>query len=542
MPTKVQGGTDVFSFAQLTDPAKEWMEPGMDIPSFGQTIAQVKESFKSASAKTQQISSKSNAQGVMQKQRLDLNNTEKNTDSNNKSKNLDAGSLSKTDQRQLVKNKTVQVTDKTADTQTDYSKDDFISEDLEKAGKELVEKIAKEFGIDSAQVLDAMQILGLEYESLLQIDNLKDLVMTVMGSDDSIDLLTDSGLYDQFKKILEELRNVLEEISNGNGIEVSELSDIISEKILQKHLSDSKEELELASSDNDISFEKALEGMSNKQVVDESGKKTDVKENDQNIDTVVTPDKKDTEEVKNISSDKDFSNKHEELPENARKHQQYLAEKSNNDNVEKIEISQDSNALKMNLQTANPFEQIFTGISEALKENIQSQQIQGNYTGHGVDQSSILKQISDAIKVQIKAEATSMELQLHPASLGSVKVLVQQAQEGGLIARFTAQSDAVKAALESQILSLQQRFDEQGLKVNAVEVTVDAHAFEQNLEQNRQSDAQMQERKNSSSSKNRRINLADLDLSLEDGKELDDDERIAKEMMKANGSTIDYMA
>ena len=71
---------------------------------------------------------------------------------------------------------------------------------------------------------------------------------------------------------------------------------------------------------------------------------------------------------------------------------------------------------------------------------------------------------------------------------------------------------------------------------------MDAHAFEQNLEQNRQSDAQMQERKNSSSSKNRRINLADLDLSLEDGKELDDDERIAKEMMKANGSTIDYMA
>ena len=149
---------------------------------------------------------------------------------------------------------------------------------------------------------------------------------------------------------------------------------------------------------------------------------------------------------------------------------------------------------------------------------------------------SIMNQIQDVIKVIQTQDLTEMELQLHPASLGHVKVQVT-VNEGILTATFTTENETVKAALESQMLVLKQNFEQQGIKVEAVEVTVASHAFERNLDsnQNGAGEEQTPEKKKSG----RRITLTELMSDVEE-ENLSDEDRIVAEMMKQNGNTVDY--
>jgi len=150
---------------------------------------------------------------------------------------------------------------------------------------------------------------------------------------------------------------------------------------------------------------------------------------------------------------------------------------------------------------------------------------------------SIMNQIEDVIKVIQKENLTEMELQLHPASLGTVKVALA-AREGVITATFTAENEAVRAALETQMVTLKQSFEEQGIKVEAVEVTVASHAFERNLngEGNKNTNDESAPDKKKGA---RRITLSDrMDEAVEE--ELNEEDRIVAEMMKQNGNTVDY--
>jgi flagellar hook-length control protein FliK len=76
--------------------------------------------------------------------------------------------------------------------------------------------------------------------------------------------------------------------------------------------------------------------------------------------------------------------------------------------------------------------------------------------------------------------------------------------------------------------------------VNAVEVTVANHEYGQQLSEQEENTAQNQGK---TGKKARRINLDELmDGDGEELDELDDSERIAVEMMQANGNTVDYTA
>ena len=149
---------------------------------------------------------------------------------------------------------------------------------------------------------------------------------------------------------------------------------------------------------------------------------------------------------------------------------------------------------------------------------------------------NIMNQIQDVIKVIQTQDLTEMELQLHPATLGNVRVQLA-VTEGVLTATFTAENESVRAALESQMLVLKQNFEEQGIKVEAVEVTVASHAFERNLDssENGAGEERTPEKKKSG----RRISLTELMSELEE-EELSDGDRIVAEMMRQNGNTVDY--
>lgn len=145
----------------------------------------------------------------------------------------------------------------------------------------------------------------------------------------------------------------------------------------------------------------------------------------------------------------------------------------------------------------------------------------------------IMNQVMDYMKLQLNAETSSLEMQLQPESLGTLQIRIS-AKEGLMTAQFTTASDSVKAVLESQMVQLQQQLESQNIKVDAIEVMVETHAFESALQQGEERQQTGEEKKG----RTRRIDLNSLDSA----EEMDGEDRLVAEMMAANGNTVDYLA
>lgn len=154
-----------------------------------------------------------------------------------------------------------------------------------------------------------------------------------------------------------------------------------------------------------------------------------------------------------------------------------------------------------------------------------------------IDTIDIIEQIVEQVKVNISGETTTMEMQLNPENLGKVYVQVS-AREGSVNAQITAANETVRNALEIQIADLKQNLNQAGVKVDAIEVTVASHEFEQNLEQNARREGQ--EGGQAETALHRRnIRLSELD---ELAGVMTEEETLVAQIMKENGNTIDLSA
>lgn len=148
------------------------------------------------------------------------------------------------------------------------------------------------------------------------------------------------------------------------------------------------------------------------------------------------------------------------------------------------------------------------------------------------DSQQVVNQILDYMKLSMKPDNTVLNMQLHPESLGTLHIQIT-AREGVMTAHFTASSEAVKNVLENQMAVLKENFEQQDIKVDAIEVTVESHQFENNLEQGRQRGGEEPGRK----PKRRQLDVN----SLKSGEELTESEQMITEMMAASGSSVDYL-
>lgn len=157
--------------------------------------------------------------------------------------------------------------------------------------------------------------------------------------------------------------------------------------------------------------------------------------------------------------------------------------------------------------------------------------------GQTISAQDIYEQVMSNLKLTMKADMTQMEMELHPASLGNVRVQVA-AKDGVITANFTTENESVKAALETQVVTLKNQLEEQGIKVEAVEVTVSSHAFERNLSENGEGSGNPEEE--NSKGKPRSIDLSRL--SEDDIESLGDEDRVTADMMAREGNTVNYLA
>lgn len=153
-----------------------------------------------------------------------------------------------------------------------------------------------------------------------------------------------------------------------------------------------------------------------------------------------------------------------------------------------------------------------------------------------VDTTDIIRQIVDSISISNTTEESAIELQLTPESLGRMYINVSQ-KNSEISARIAVSNEAVKEALQTQMVNLKEALNNSGIRVNEVEITVASHEFERNLEQGAANDSRQQESTNSyngSSSSDREI---DSDMMQERA-----DERLVTQIMRDNGNSVDFTA
>lgn len=433
-----------------------------------------------------------------------------------------------TEQKGLDDSKPVKVKD--TGSQKELSKTDDaqtmekVQDAAEKAGQELVGEVAEELGVTEEEVIAAMEALGFTFVDLLNVDNMTQLVLTLEDAD-MLTLMTDGGLYDSLQNILGEVTQQLSQI--GEAVELSpEELNVVMKQLGQQ---------ENAQPNGEVDVDAAPE------------KKTDA-ETDTKPDGKVYGDAKE-----------DFG-----LPDGQ---EDYTVTVERNGEVVKVSVEVDGNAKTetaevTNTKVAAPEEELaepvkkdegakqegsFQGSSnhtDLLLNHLTEQEntvaqpeasFETAMAGRTVDTQEIMNQIMNYMRVQVKADMTQMQLQLHPASLGTVNINISS-KAGVITAQFMTQNEAVKAAVESQIVQLKNQFEEQGIKVEAVEVTVESHAFERNLNEGGESRHTAQEGKKKGV---RKLNLNNLDLEEEVEDEAD---QLAVEMMRAGGGTVDFTA
>ena len=177
--------------------------------------------------------------------------------------------------------------------------------------------------------------------------------------------------------------------------------------------------------------------------------------------------------------------------------------------------------------------------AETIVENIEHAVNEITYTKESVDTEGIMKQIVNHVNIVIGKEVTSMELQLHPESLGKLDLQVAL-KDGRLVAEFRTENEAVKNVIESQMIQLKETLEAQGLKVASVEVSVAEQGLKQDMNQNSEKHGNFSESKRSGI---RKINLQGIN-ELEDIEfaQMDEEDQIATKMMLENGNTVDFTA
>jgi flagellar hook-length control protein FliK len=119
------------------------------------------------------------------------------------------------------------------------------------------------------------------------------------------------------------------------------------------------------------------------------------------------------------------------------------------------------------------FEEFIRGMENAVKVNDTKEipMIEGK-----PDVREIVMRVVDAIKVNLSPDKTSIELSLSPQSLGKISLYITS-RDGNLTARIATENEVTKQALESQLEMLKETIAEQGIKVEAIEVSVSGFTF-----------------------------------------------------------------
>lgn len=326
----------------------------------------------------------------------------------------------------------------------------------------IIAKTAEVLGISEDDLKEVLENLGLTAMDLANPQNVSMLVATVKADGDMMSLVTDEALTELVSEINEVVTSTLEEVSEELGIDIGELTAKLEEAIETPKNDVVTENVTPAANTNTEevkAFDQEVKDFTAKEVVSD----------DKAVVNVAT-----TNQTNDTSDDAG-----ESLADSKNQNQSLTFTK--NDKHESVKDSSVHNEAQANTFNAN--------VNNLNPQEVSVAPLGDNTQSLSSTQLDVINQINEYMKTQIKADMSTLEMQLNPANLGAVNVALSS-KDGNVTAQFTTQSELVKAALESQIMILKENLEQAGVKVNAVEVSVESHAFERNLDEQGQNSGQ----------------------------------------------------
>lgn len=417
------------------------------------------------------------------------NHTEKQTDSSQPNedcrtvKNKPGDSLRARDEHMARTNKWEPNRNVEERTDIPEEKLEEAMEVLQTAANQLIQQLSELLGKSPEEIRSIMDDLGMELTDILDTRNFTQLFLTAAGVEEPTALVTDEGLYEIYQDLMGQLDAAVQESAETLELEPEQINVIL----------------------NRQAPEEVVPQMPVEKPLDEYGQPQEPE-----ADSPVIP----------------------EQPVQRADEGAAAGTETKDDFGEKREQTKDRSVNSGREQENGLFSQEMKNVAQP---ETPVQTVYSTGSAWDVDTQNIMRQIMDYMKVNLGADLSSVEMQLHPANLGTLQIQVV-AKGGIMTANFITENEAVKAALESQMIQLQQQFDEQGVKVDAIEVTVQTHQFEQNLEQGRGSSRGDQE-----PAKKQRVRRIDLSGEFL-AEELEEEDTLTADLMKANGNTVDYTA
>lgn len=362
---------------------------------------------------------------------------------------------------------------------------------VDEAADKMLSDTAEELSVTEEELLSVLQSLSLTPADLLTKEGLQQVVLAVSGETDFANFLTDETMFTTLQNLCGELQTTLSDLADELGISQDEVQDFLTA------LADKAGDASTLQAEALSAEEFSTEEFSTEETEDAV---TDVEKGS------------DTE---NITGDKTASEV----------------------NVPGKETGKQTEKETSGEEKSFTGDKAFDNFAQSFKTGqTQNTQAAAEVTPHfDVETENIIRQITDYMRGNVTDGVSEMDMQLHPASLGSVHIHLE-AKEGVLTAQFTAQNESVKAALESQMIQLKDSFEERGLTVESIEVMVSSQKFDQSYEE-----AESHANDTGSRSGRQRTRRAGLHVSMED-EELSDEEILAKEVLKGQGSTVEFTA
>lgn len=348
-----------------------------------------------------------------------------------------------------------------------------VTDTVKEVCEDIKGAIKEEFDVSDEDIKVAMELLGLTALDLLSTAKVAELIEQLTGTD-ALTLITNEDMMQSFNNIINVVDEANADIAGMLGVKTEEVGIVLGQ--------------------NDIAPVVNSEDTAKQDNVKES----DAKNADDNINQTVDNQESLSEVLaKKITTESDGKAKNNMSESNEANNKVTYADVADN----------------MISNITDTFADIITEDISTVKE------------------ADIVNQVIDSVKLMASRELTSMEVMLNPEHLGSVHITVT-ARNGIVSAQIAAQNEQVKTALENQMVTLREQFESQGLKVDAVEITVMAHSFEagQNFGQSES------ERKQGESKVHRKLDLSSFD------DELEEDLESTAPAPKAEGSSVEYLA
>jgi flagellar hook-length control protein FliK len=449
----------------------------------------------------------------------------------------DKGDVTKTDQTTSEKRTQTEPTAKTDETRTDQTTEtakpksvsegepaketevpEEVMEVLNSLAVDLMQQVADELGISTEELNRLLTDLGMEAMDMLQTQNYQTLVITAGGESDPMSLLTKEDLYKSFQELTNALAKKLEELSKVLDVTPDEMTKLIEQAKRQlAQVQGTVETPKLSSEEEPV---QTVDDIALIQTKDDAVPDADalLSTQDQDVPELTTEE--------SVSGD-DMSLTGEQPTETV------LTEESRAQGEQSGQSRENGN----DSQSSQP--NLMSGSTDMLRAQAAVTQFDAAAAAapESVDTESIIRQIVDYMEVNTQGDDPSLEMQLTPENLGTLRIQLA-AKDGVVSAQIVAQNETVKNALESQLIRLVESFDEQGIKVDAVEVSVGTNTSPDSFDQSTGSESESGTT-DSRSGYGRR--LRNLNLSaLTEGQEMEEEDRLAAEMLRAGGNTVDY--